>query len=134
MGKINDIAMKLDLQSTSKTHPVFHVSKFKKFKGEINDQLCCRLPTFAVENNHVIMLEKILGRKTILNKEKDEKEPLIQWSGLINVENTSWEKVSTLVDRFPSIRLEVESFSEERGNVTHAATSPKLLMFNVFYL
>lgn len=52
----------------------------------------------------------------VAEKGKETMEVLVQWSGL-NPEETSWEKMETLIASFPSIRLEVESFSKGGGDV-----------------
>ncbi|XP_050217583.1 uncharacterized protein LOC126668423 [Mercurialis annua] len=92
-------AYKLELPSTTKMHPFFHVSCLKKFIGNPNQEQS-PLPTFTSHSTRPFP-QAILDSRS----KGTTKQVLVHWDGLSPAES-SWEDVESLLQQFPSLALE----------------------------
>lgn len=89
---INPVAMKLVLPSSTKIHPVFHVSMLKMYKVPVIDALAKSIPQPLdwLEGDPTFEAESILGHRFVKNGRKITLNYLIKWAGFDESHN-SWE-------------------------------------------
>jgi len=110
IAKIGIVAYKLELPSSTKLHPVFHVSCLKPFHG-----------TFvSIEPSLPVLLQGKLQPlpKAILDScfIHNTHQVLVHWDGL-SPADSSWEDVSSFSSRFPSFALADKCHFNGGGNV-----------------
>lgn len=99
--KIGTVAYKLELPSTSKIHPVFHVSCLKK---KLGDQIS-PLPTLPpVDEEGAVQPEpeQVLKRRMKKVGDHAATEVLVKWVGAA-VEDSSWELLYKLKTAYPHL-------------------------------
>lgn len=102
--KIGKVAYKLELPPTTKIHPTFHVSQLKAAMG--TPTLARDLPPQLNEDLELVAHpEEVRGVRYKHNGGATEKEVLIQWEGLTELEAT-WEDFSKVNMQFPNFNLE----------------------------
>lgn len=111
IAPVGSVAYKLELPSSSKLHPVFHVSCLKPFHGNpVSVQ--STLPTLSKGELHPTP-QAVLEYRVF----KTEPQALIHWEGLSPAE-ASWEDIASLRTRFPSLVLEDKHCFKGGSNVT----------------
>lgn len=110
MDRIGTVAYKLNLPSSSKLHPIFHVSCLKPFHGN-SVKVEPVLPPISRGEIHPNPLA-VLEYRTF----KGQPQALIHWEGL-SPADASWEDVSSLRRRFPSLTLEDKRHFDGGSNV-----------------
>ena len=102
LEKVGKRAYKLDLPSTVKVHPVFHVSLLEKHNPDNWDREPRPLPPVIVDGEEEWEVEKILNSKKERNGAIKYK---VRWKGF-GIPGDTWEpvehleKVMNLVDKF----------------------------------
>ncbi|XP_040988952.1 uncharacterized protein LOC121236569 [Juglans microcarpa x Juglans regia] len=99
--KIGTVAYKLDLPSSSKIHPVFHVSSLKKKLGDQISPLPT-LPPVDAEGNVQPEPELILDRRMKKLGNHASTEVLVKWLGA-SLEDSSWESLWKLRSLYPHL-------------------------------
>lgn len=92
--RIGSVAYRLDLPTTARIHPVFHVSLLKRCVGAAN--VSGEIPKGLTEAME-LMVEPELVKSTWPASDPKEKGPdvLIHWKGLPSFED-SWESYSVI--------------------------------------
>ena len=105
LDRIGKVAYKLKLPSTSKIHPVFHVSMLKGKIGESTQVL----QTLSEVLNHEVL--SFIPQAVLDERVKRGKvECLIHWQWLLPT-NATWEDRQRLQKRFPTFILADEDIS-----------------------
>lgn len=98
LEKVGSVAYKLALPSTSRVHPVFHVSQLKKAVGQ--HKVLQHLPQVNEQGVFDLVPLRQLDARTILRNAKVVYQLLIQWKGC-SVEEATWEDEDLLRANFP---------------------------------
>lgn len=93
----------MDLPSSSKIHPVFHVSKLKKKLGDVI-QPQGQLPPLAEDGSLHLLPEVVLARRLVKRGNAADVEVLIQWHGAPESDAT-WEQFKSIEEKFPDVNL-----------------------------
>ncbi|KAJ8751592.1 hypothetical protein K2173_016841 [Erythroxylum novogranatense] len=105
LEKIGAVAYRLDLPTGSRVHPVFHVSKLRKFLGDV-PVTSPTLPPSSEDHPILPQPEKILRQCTVQKgKYRPRTEVLIKWLGAPE-EDATWEDYRRIVKTFPDLALE----------------------------
>ncbi|KAF9662444.1 hypothetical protein SADUNF_Sadunf18G0053900 [Salix dunnii] len=110
LAKIGTVAYKLDLPSSSKLHPVFHVSCLKTFHGS-SVPIEPTVPTLT-DGELQPLPKAILDSRVVRNNH----QVLVHWDGL-SPADSSWEDVPSFQARFPSFALADKSIFNGGSNV-----------------
>ncbi|GJY14628.1 putative ribonuclease H-like domain-containing protein [Tanacetum coccineum] len=102
LEKIGDVAYKLQLPSTAKVHPVFHVSQLKRCKTP--ETRMGDFPT-CTEGLIVVEPEKILDRRLQKKGNSATLYVLMQWANS-SIEDATWEWIEDLQRRFPQFKVD----------------------------
>lgn len=97
--KIGEVAYKLQLPTSAKVHPVFHVSQLKKKVG-LHDQTTSTLPPFDEKGQHLLIPVAILEKMIVKKNNTAVGQWLIQW-GHLPVEEATWEDAEEFMRKFP---------------------------------
>ncbi|KAK0603012.1 hypothetical protein LWI29_000459 [Acer saccharum] len=100
LDKIGKVAYRLKLPSSSRIHPVFHVSVLKQKLGDSRTVLET-LPTVSNDDALLPVPQAVLDQR----KKKGRNEVLIHWRGLSPAEST-WESQEVIKEQFPEFTLE----------------------------
>ncbi|XP_026394978.1 uncharacterized protein LOC113289790 [Papaver somniferum] len=112
LQKVGPVAYRLELPSYARIHPVFHVSQLKKHIG-LKHTLVPTLPVVDHEGAIIMMPEKILQTRQVLQGGRLVKQVLLQWTNS-SPENTTWEALSDVKAHYPKFILEdKDSFEGE---------------------
>ena len=127
LERIGEVAYKLELPSTSRLHPVFHVTMFKKRVGNPS-LISSDLPAFDTEGNLLILPIIALQYRNWKKGRGMTKvwQVLVQWQG-VPTEEATWEDYDEMVERFPDFFLEDKGILEERGNVETIRKSKRIV-------
>ena len=116
--KLSDVVSELDLPDNFRIHPVFHISKLKKYiqydnqfpiRTQINSNNNSRpLPEMYNNNDDIpeYEVEKILDKREIKRGRNRIIQYLIKWKGYPEYEST-WEPMTNLINA-PDIIREYE--------------------------
>ena len=110
---IGEVAYKLSLPSTSRIHPVFHVSQLKKAIGDLPAEKELP-PEWEIEAAPKVELEAILSTREVTRKGEKFEEWLIRWKER-PVEDASWERAINIQNQFPTFCLEDKAASVGEG-------------------
>ncbi|KAK4283217.1 hypothetical protein QN277_000192 [Acacia crassicarpa] len=99
LRKIRAVAYELELPSTTRVHPVFHVSLLKKHVGP-SAPLVQSLPPVDDQGQFALEPEAILGCKLIRRHNLPVTQILVQWK-LTQLEDATWEDLSVIQAQFP---------------------------------
>ena len=93
---VSPLAMRLELPSTMRLHPVIHVSRLKPYHSSdsFGVREFSRPPPIAGED--VFVAERILDRRVVKRGKDAWLEYLIQWQGY-PIYDATWEPVSNLL-------------------------------------
>ncbi|XP_050374823.1 uncharacterized protein LOC126792451 [Argentina anserina] len=100
VDRIDKVAYKLDLPSSSRIHPVFHVSLLKKRTGDTSN-IISTLPPFDSKGILLCEPESVLDMQVVCHKKKNITQWLIKWSGL-PLEDATWENAQDIVSTYPA--------------------------------
>lgn len=98
---IGEVTYRLELPSNSSVHPVFHVSRPKKYVG-FDSQVS---PVLPLIDSHGCFREEpkaIIERRMTTMDNKPFIELLVKWCGL-DEENSTWEPVEQLRAHYPNL-------------------------------
>lgn len=99
IGKIREVAYKLELPQGSKLHLVFPVSLLKKQVGPIS------IPSTNLPNLPQVGRE-VVPQALLNSKGKEQnREVLIHWQGY-SLADATWQKASIVQQQFPEFTLE----------------------------
>lgn len=111
---IGNVAYELQLPTTARIHPVFHVSKLKAFHGtppatvpELGEEI--------VGTRVELRPAKLLGSRTLQTNHGFRRQVLIQWQDALENEAT-WEDKEEFQTSFPSFDLEDKVLPDRVGN------------------
>ncbi|XP_043700242.1 uncharacterized protein LOC122650951 [Telopea speciosissima] len=116
LARIGKVAYKLDLPSTARLHPVFHVSLLKGFMGSPPTQPAT-VPALFTQPDAQPVPKAILNFRTLVSHGRSVRQALVQWEDL-PLEDTSWEDISLLHRLFPQLNLEDKVRVGEHSNDT----------------
>jgi hypothetical protein len=106
---VTPVTYKLELPNIYKVHPVFHVSKLRRyfetneerFPGREDDTIQPPPPVITDDGNQEYEVERILDKKTFNDskgkKKKSVVKYLVKWRGYADCDN-SWEPLENLVN------------------------------------
>lgn len=104
LGKLGEVAYKLQLPPSSKVHPVFHVLQLKKAIGEYTTEAI--LPAdLEEEHADIVEPEKVLANRIIMKNSFQVNQFLLQWK-VMPMESATWEDEPNLRSQFPHFSLE----------------------------
>ena len=101
LERIGSVAYKLELPTTSRIHPVFHVSLLKRKLGSTDDTIN---PTLPPMNEQWLLLwesEAVLDMQVVRLRKKSQTQWLIKWAGLPR-EDATWESAQAMVQAYPN--------------------------------
>ncbi|KAH6554871.1 hypothetical protein KP509_1Z300500 [Ceratopteris richardii] len=102
--KLSDVAYRLELPLDSKVHPVFHVSKLRKYISR-EDNLIEGIVSLQETDRLDHSRDRILDRRQKRLKNRVIQEYLVAWRGLPLTDST-WESASLVCKYFPSLIIE----------------------------
>lgn len=117
LERIGEVAYKLELPSSSRVHPVFHVSCLKKRVGE-GSLWQSTLPDLGHDGVLVMEPGAILDRKIVRQVNKAATKILVQWRGL-GPDDATWEFYHKIQARYPSFLLQ-DNVGAETGELLRA--------------
>jgi len=97
-------AVKLELPSTVKIHPVVNVSRVRRYVGQVKGQRKEQLAPVIIEEEEEWEVERILNKKKVRGKEKY----LVRWKGF-TAESDIWEGRENL----ENAKEAIEEFEKE---------------------
>jgi hypothetical protein len=111
IGKVGEVAYRLQLPEYSKIHPVFHVSLLKKAVGDydVHGTLPKDLEV-STEDEHYP--EKVLGARLTRKDGLMIPQSLIKWRGR-TMDDVTWEDNDILRGQFPDFILEDKDIVKE---------------------
>ncbi|GKC30489.1 ty3-gypsy retrotransposon protein [Tanacetum coccineum] len=115
-ARVGKVAYRLTLPSSSKIHPVFHVSILKPFLGNENED-AIGLPEDFQEGSPVEQPLAICDSRMVLWDGKSARQVLVQWVG-VSPEEATWEWLSEFQLAYPNYNLENKVNFEDGRNVT----------------
>ncbi|KAF7823703.1 Retrotransposable element Tf2 [Senna tora] len=113
-SRVGQVAYRLTLPTSSKIHPVFHVSLLKAFKGDLPKQQG-EIPTIL--EPFTSCPKAIVDQRHVLNGEASKLQVLVEWEGFPREEAT-WEDWDCLLKAFPYLNLEDKVIVHGRDNDT----------------
>ena len=115
IGKVGEVAYRLQLPDTSRIHPVFHISQLKRAHGAAFNPT--PIPAHLSSSLELTANpEEVLGIRADPLNPAHVLEVLIQWHGL-PLSDATWEPFSTIKTAFPAFHLEDKVSSIGVGNV-----------------
>ncbi|XP_071739339.1 uncharacterized protein [Rutidosis leptorrhynchoides] len=108
--RVGAAAYKLQLPSSSKIHPVFHVSLLKRAIGAAPVE--AELPPGMETDATNLHPEKCIDTRTIKRDGKEVTQWLIQWSSG-SIEDSTWEDAFNIQSQYPDFRLEDKPIATE---------------------
>jgi len=103
IDRIGKVAYKLQLPTSAKIHPVFHISQLKLCRGQ-HDQPYLPLPIYDSEIPPLIQPMAVLKSRTIIRGEQQVQQSLIQWENGLPEEAT-WEDNLLIARAYPHFNL-----------------------------
>lgn len=122
--RIGPVAYRLELPSTMRVHPVFHVSLLKPYlAAEGGDRQPFSRPP-PIRDDDVFMAERLLDRREVKQGRKTTVEYLVQWQGYPLYEAT-WEPTKNLLGTELQLqRQALDAFRQRKGKSQTSGTSP----------
>ncbi|XP_026433887.1 uncharacterized protein LOC113331394 [Papaver somniferum] len=102
--KVGSLAYKLELPSSARIHPVFHVSQLKKQIGKAHIPSPV-LPVVDHAGEVIMRPEKVLSTRSITTRRNEFNQLLIQWTNSAP-EDATWEDKSNIQAHYPNFILE----------------------------
>ncbi|GKB54931.1 ty3-gypsy retrotransposon protein [Tanacetum coccineum] len=116
--RIGNVAYRLALPTSSKIHPVFHVSILKAFLGD-RTKVVASLPDEFHDGQPVERPLGVSHMREILHNGSPKRQILVQWDGS-SPEESTWEWVTEFQSAYPDYNLEDKVSFEGGKNVTTA--------------
>lgn len=114
------VAYELQLPSTSRIHPVFHISRLKLAVGDSSSGL--KLPSLDDIQGPIHTPMAVLGERTVKRQGKFVFQWLVQWTGL-PPEDSTWEDMISVSKYFsPTDPKDEVRFSSTGGKCYDPAT------------
>jgi hypothetical protein len=113
LERVDSVAYRLALPSSSSVHPVFHVSQLKKVVGACHSVTSSLPPAFVPWS----IPECILQCCQVPHGKKLIQQGLIQWTHL-PASLATWEDLEFLQQQFPRAGLWKQHGAQGRGNVS----------------
>jgi hypothetical protein len=104
IDKIGALAYKLQLPTTAKIHPVFHISQLKEFKGT-DDEPYIPLPLTTSEIGPMMKPTAVLDTRMLIQGNQTIPQVLIQW-GEHEPAEAKWEDFKEVCNHYPDFNLE----------------------------
>ena len=117
LHRIGPVAYELELPSTVRIHPVFHVSLLKPCIKTPDTQIL-PLPVTVVVAPSGTKPQAIIGRRTLPQEHDSREEVLVHWEGQMPAEAT-WESRAAIVRSFPDFDLKGKIYFGDMGNDTN---------------
>lgn len=107
------VAYKLDLPEHCKIHPTFHISVLKLCP---NPDMAPPLvfPSTVIGNQPLVMSLAVLNSRIVKRGSVEVPQVLVQWDGLPDLEDTSWDDLSNFRKLYPAFHLEERCLLERR--------------------
>ncbi|KAL8091541.1 hypothetical protein AgCh_033970 [Apium graveolens] len=118
--RIGSVAYKLDLPADSKIHPVFHVSRLKRYHDTVTTPASFPLPPESFNNQPLSLPIVVCATRHILQQGKVVRQVLVQWSDS-SPENATWESFAEFCQTYPDFHLEDKVVFE---GITNDTTLP----------
>ncbi|KOM57691.1 hypothetical protein LR48_Vigan11g072400 [Vigna angularis] len=112
--QLGPVVFRLQLPTTSRIHPVFHVSQLKLAIGDHSVE--GQLPTELQVDNLMYTPLKVLERRNQLQQGEEIPQVLIQWQDG-GLDGATWEEEQYIRQQFPDFNLEDKVDLGEEGNV-----------------
>lgn len=106
--KLSDVAYRVELPLGYCVHPVFHVSKLKKFISK-QDNLVHGLVALQESESIADGLDKVLDQRVKQLCNRTIREFLVAWKGL-PLTNSIWELEALIHKHFPQLSLRMMIF------------------------
>lgn len=103
LERVGTVAYRLDLPTTSRVHPVFHVSQLKKAVGQA--KVHRQLPHVNSQGTFEISPLRKLDSRNLIKDHKVVYQALIQWKGC-SVDEATWEDEELLKLNFPDFAFD----------------------------
>lgn len=103
LEKIGEVAYRLQLPTTAKIHPVFHISELKPFKGD-SQELYLPMPLSTTENGPIIQPTAVLDGRIIILGAHQIPQVLSQMED--DIPETTWENYKDMQLKYPLFNLE----------------------------
>lgn len=117
LERVGQVAYKLELPSTSKIHPVFHVSQLKQCIGPAQQVSSALPPPDALFQIPVKVLQQRVRQRGV----RTVAQARVQWSGG-SEDQATWEDVDALRQQFPYAPAWGQAAFQEEGIVSVPAT------------
>lgn len=101
IGKVGQVAYKLELPTYSQIHNVFHVSQLKLCRGQPQPSQVINLPSCDQEGVVEVQPMAILERKMVMKRNVVVVYGLIQWTNGTQ-DDATWENLEELYAKFPN--------------------------------
>ncbi|KAH7280437.1 hypothetical protein KP509_37G067500 [Ceratopteris richardii] len=102
--KLSDVAYRLELPPDCRVHPVFHVSKLRKYISR-EDNLIEGIVSLQETDREDHSPDRILDRRQKRLRNRVIQEYLVAWRGLPLTDST-WESAALVHKYFPSLIIE----------------------------
>ncbi|VFQ64951.1 unnamed protein product [Cuscuta campestris] len=112
--RVGPVAYRLRLPTGCRIHDVFHVSLLRPFVARDTGIPAPTLPTDFFQNRPLAVPLAAIRSRTVLVNGAPEEQWLIHWSEG-SEDDATWEPVSMLRERFPTLRLEDKALSNGGG-------------------
>ncbi|KOM38622.1 hypothetical protein LR48_Vigan03g200400 [Vigna angularis] len=112
--QLGPVVFRLQLPTTSRIHPIFHVSQLKLAIGDHSVE--GQLPTELQVDNPMYTPLKVLERRNQLQQGEEIPQVLIQWQD-DGLDGATWEEEQYIRQQFPDFNLEDKVDLGEEGNV-----------------
>ncbi|KAI5412282.1 hypothetical protein KIW84_057084 [Lathyrus oleraceus] len=116
LAKIGTVAFKLELSSTTRIYPIFHVAQLKLFKGPTSEPYM-PLPLTVSEMEHIMQRIQVLATRTIIKGSRQVPQIVVQWENNLQ-EEAMWEDVEVMAASYLTFNLEDKVILKGDGNVT----------------
>lgn len=107
------MAYELELPAHAKIHPVFHVSLFKPFHGEVSARSYMPLPLLSLPEGPICQPSQVLDSRLLQKEDSVIPQALIQWDGALE---PSWEDTDHIRALYPTFDLE-DKVSTNGGSI-----------------
>ncbi|KAJ9541667.1 LOW QUALITY PROTEIN: hypothetical protein OSB04_028173 [Centaurea solstitialis] len=115
ISQVGRVSYKLKFPSSSKVHPVFHISQLKKAVGDYKVETS--LPEgLEVEDDFPDEPESLLATRDIFVDGQLVRQCLIKWKGKTQ-DDVTWIDDEVMRSQFPNFSLEDKAVVKEAGNV-----------------